>query len=71
MRYLFTLGDGNGIFRWTFFGEKDTPSDISKCYEELEVSKKQIKDDNPTFNHEDLLRMTNLQIDQGYQELSD
>ena len=40
MRFLYTLGDGNGIFRWTFFGEKDVPSDLTKHYEELEVKKK-------------------------------
>lgn len=65
LRYVFTLGDGNGIFRWTFFGEKDFPSDLSQCFEELEPPKKQVKhpEDNPLFNHEDLMRMTNLQID--------
>jgi hypothetical protein len=37
MRFIFTLGDGNGIFRWSFFGDKEFPSDLSKHYEELEV----------------------------------
>ena len=41
MRYLVTIGEGNGIFRWAFFGDKEMLSDPSKYYEELEV--KQIK----------------------------
>ena len=62
MRYLFSLGDGNGIFRWSFFGDKEIPSDLSQCFEELEQPKKDIKhtDDHPVFNNDDLLRMTNL-----------
>jgi hypothetical protein len=59
MRYMYTIGDGNGIFKWSFFGDKEVPSDISKCYEELEV--KVPKGQDPTFNHDDLLRMTQSQ----------
>jgi WD40 repeat protein len=29
MRNIFSLGDGNGIFKWSFFGDKDFPSDLS------------------------------------------
>lgn len=29
MRSLFSIGDGNGIFKWSFFGEKEVPSDLS------------------------------------------
>ena len=62
MRFMFSIGEGNGIFRWSFFGDREMPSDISKCYEELEAPKKEIKhpDGDPVFNHDDLLRMTNL-----------
>jgi len=56
---MYTIGDGNGIFKWNFFGDKEVPSDISKCYEELEV--KVPKGQDPTFNHDDLLRMTQSQ----------
>lgn len=59
MRYLFTIGDGNGIFRWSFYGDKDIPSDMSKYFEELEVKpKKEPHKQDPTFNQEDLLKMT-------------
>lgn len=36
MRFIYTLGEGNGIFRWSFFGDKEMPADIKKYYEELE-----------------------------------
>lgn len=39
MRYMYSIGDGNGIFKWSFFGEKEMPSDMSRCYEELELPK--------------------------------
>ncbi len=70
MRFLFTLGDGNGIFRWSFFGDKEFPSDISRHYEELELPKPQAsksQDGEPVFKHEELLKMGNLQIDSGIQ----
>jgi hypothetical protein len=38
MRFVYSLGDGNGLFRWAFFGDGDTPSDIERHYEEIEVS---------------------------------
>jgi WD40 repeat protein len=36
MRFIYTLGEGNGIFRWSFYGDKEMPGDINKYYEELE-----------------------------------
>ena len=66
MRFLYTLGDSNGIFRWSFFGDKEVPSDISMHFEELEPPKSQKQQQDPVFNHDELLKMTNLQIDQGY-----
>lgn len=63
MRFIFTIGDGNGLFRWTFFGDKETPSDLSKYYEELEAKPQVLAHTGelgePTFNHEELLKMTN------------
>jgi hypothetical protein len=62
MRFMFSIGEGNGIFRWSFFGDKEMPSDMSRCYEELEPPKKDTKHpgEDPVFNHDELLRMTNL-----------
>jgi len=37
MRSLLSIGDGNGIFKWSFFGDKEMPSDISRCFEEIEA----------------------------------
>ena len=72
MRFIFSLGDGNGIFRWSFFGDKETPSDITHHFEELEVKPKTLPHQaEPTYNHDELLKMANLQIDQQYQNYSD
>ena len=37
MRFIFSIGDANGIFRWSFFGDKEMPSDITRHYEDIEV----------------------------------
>jgi hypothetical protein len=29
MRYIFSTGKGNGIYRWAFFGDKNMPEDIT------------------------------------------
>jgi hypothetical protein len=29
MRYLYSVGPGNGIYRWAFFGDRNMPEDIS------------------------------------------
>jgi hypothetical protein len=29
MRYIFSIGKGNGIYRWAFFGDKNMPEDIT------------------------------------------
>ena len=68
MRFMYSIGEGNGIFKWSFFGDREMPSDMTRCYEELEVQNENLKHpgENPTFNHDDLLRMTNQQIDGQY-----
>lgn len=58
MRFLYSLGDGNGIFRWSFFGDKEVPSDLSRHYEEIELKKEAKKVEDPVFNHDELLKMT-------------
>lgn len=68
MRFMYSIGEGNGIFKWSFFGEREMPSDMSRCYEELELPQAELKHpgEDPVYNHEELLRMTNLQIDGQY-----
>lgn len=65
MRFLFTVGDGNGIFRWSFFGDKEAPADMTKHYEEIEAPAPLLKVESgePTFNHDTLLRQANSQVD--------
>ena len=29
LRYAFTIGKGNGIYRWAFYGDKTMPDDIT------------------------------------------
>jgi len=65
MRFLFTVGDCNGIFRWSFFGYRNMPLYMTKHYEELEPAHPLLKVEpgEPTFNHDALLKQTNAQID--------
>ena len=28
MRYMYSIGPGNGIYKWAFFGDKEMPEDI-------------------------------------------
>ena len=37
MRNLYTIGPGNGIYKWAFFGDKETPPDLSAQYEKTQV----------------------------------
>jgi WD40 repeat protein len=65
MRFIFSVGDGNGIFRWSFFGDRESPADMSKHYEEIEAPAPLLKVEpgEPTFNHETLMRQANSQVD--------
>lgn len=65
MRFIFSVGDGNGIFRWSFFGDREAPADMSKHYEEIEAPAPLLKVESgePTFNHDTLLRQANSQVD--------
>jgi hypothetical protein len=29
LRYAFTIGKGNGVYRWAFYGDKTMPDDIT------------------------------------------
>ena len=43
MRHVYTLGEGNGVFRWAFYGDREQPVDVTKVYEELEDTKTTMK----------------------------
>lgn len=42
MRFAFSVGQWNGIFKWHFYGDKTEPEDISEYFEELESEKAKI-----------------------------
>ena len=57
MRSLYTIGPGNGIYKWAFFGDKDTPVDIHEQYEKtkVELEREEVKENTiklPTFSQE-------------------
>ena len=35
MRFMYSVGPGNGIYKWAFYGDKDMPVDIGSQYEML------------------------------------
>lgn len=35
MRFAYTVGPGNGIYKWAFYGDKEMPIDITTAYEQL------------------------------------
>jgi len=39
MRFVFSVGELNGIYKWSFYGDKTMPEDIYSHYEELESEK--------------------------------
>jgi WD40 repeat protein len=39
MRFIFSVGELNGIFKWQFYGDKSMPEDITEYFEELESEK--------------------------------
>ena len=50
MRFIYSIGEGNGIFKWSFFGEREMPLDITKHFEKLEEpSKTKSKENEPMF----------------------
>lgn len=70
MKFIYSIGEQNGIFKWAFYGDKEINHELAKHYEELvDVSKKSLKDnvrnENETFfKQEDLQNYTQQQIDQ-------
>lgn len=33
MKYMYTVGPNNGIYRWAFFGDASMPLDLTVLYE--------------------------------------
>jgi hypothetical protein len=56
MRYLVSTGPGNGIYRWSFHGDKNEPEDLLALYEKtkVEIQREEIKEQAeitlPTFD---------------------
>jgi hypothetical protein len=38
MRFVYSIGEGNGIFKWNFYGDKEFPIDITQHFEKLELT---------------------------------
>lgn len=61
-RFLYSVGPGNGIYRWAFFGDREMPDDITTLFEktkaeldkELEKEKQDIT--LPTFDQKELMQ---------------
>lgn len=47
LRFIFSVGKFNGIYKWSFYGDKSMPDDVEEFYEELEseVRAKQLMSD--------------------------
>ena len=39
MRNVYSIGELNGIYKWTFYGDTSYPEDITQHFEELESDK--------------------------------
>jgi hypothetical protein len=37
LRFLYSVGPGNGIFRWAFFGDHSMPDDVLTLFEKTKV----------------------------------
>ena len=56
LRFLYSVGPGNGIYRWAFFGDNSMPDDVLTLFEktkvelDLELEKKNKDINLPTFD---------------------
>jgi hypothetical protein len=56
LRFLYSVGPGNGIYRWAFFGDHSMPDDVLTLFEktkvelDLELEKKNKDINLPTFD---------------------
>jgi hypothetical protein len=46
MRFLYTVGPGNGIYRWAFYGDHQMPEDITILFEKTqeEIKREEAKE---------------------------
>ena len=63
MRYAYTVGPGNGIYKWAFYGDKEMPIDILEAYEKLpdDIAQHEAKENDipvPAFEQEQLATYT-------------
>ena len=70
MRFLYSVGPNNGIFKWAFFGDKSLPEDPNlnefyektpKEYERLEAERNKAVT-IPTWNDKELQTYTEGQL---------
>ena len=68
LRYVFSVGEYNGIYKWAFYGDKTVPNDLSAHCEEIqdEIDAKNAAAENELedkkregmFEQEDLMSYT-------------
>ena len=46
MRFMYSIGPGNGIYKWAFYGDKELPEDVLQSYEKLpeEIAREEAKE---------------------------
>ena len=46
MRFLYTVGPGNGIYSWVFYGDHEMPEDITILFEKTqeEIKREEAKE---------------------------
>ena len=64
LRHLYTVGQGNGIFRWNFYGDREMPADLTILFEKTqkEIQREEEKEKEPvvlpTFKQSELQTYT-------------
>ena len=64
LRHLYTVGQANGIFRWSFYGDREMPTDITVLFEKTqkEIQREEEKEKEPvslpTFKQTELQTYT-------------
>lgn len=63
MRFMYSIGPGNGIYKWAFYGDKEMPVDMYSHFEKLpdEIAREEAKEGEipvPAFEQEQLKSYT-------------
>ena len=63
MRYMYSIGPGNGIYKWAFFGDKEQPDDMMEHFEKMPEEIQRLADKEaempyPAFEQEHLKTYT-------------